>query len=161
MPDEAGSRGAGGAARPNWLRPDILAGGAIVAIFVLAALAPGLVAPHDPLVSRPDGLTAAGAPLPPGTPGYLLGTDVLGRDVLSRTIHGARVAVVIATVPNLLALAVATLVALAAGYRRGWVEAVLMRMTEAFLVLPLFLIAMAVIAVFGSSTVTIILTRAG
>ncbi len=141
-------------------RPDIVVGCVIVGAFALCAIAPGLVAPHDPLQSLPDGLTAAGAPRPPGDGGFILGTDALGRDLLSRVIYGARVAVLMAVVPNLIALSVATLIALTAGYGRGWVEAVLMRMTESFLVLPLFLIAMAVIATFGSSTTTVVLTLA-
>ena len=131
-----------------------------MAAFLLAAIAPGALATHDPLASMPDGLTDGGAPRPPGSAGFLLGTDVLGRDVFSRVVYGARVAVLIAVVPNLIALAFATLVALTAGYRRGMAETVLMRLTEAFLVLPLFLIAMAVIATFGSSTTTIVLTLA-
>lgn len=141
-------------------RPDIAVGCAIVGAFVICAIAPGLLAPHDPLQSLPDGLTAAGAPRPPGDGGFVLGTDALGRDLLSRVIYGARVAVLMAVVPNLIALAVATLIALAAGYGRGIVETVLMRITESFLVLPLFLIAMAVIATFGSSTTTVVLTLA-
>lgn len=141
-------------------RPDIAVGCAIVGAFVICAIAPGLLAPHDPLQSLPDGLTAAGAPRPPRDGGFLLGTDALGRDLLSRVIYGARVAVLMAVVPNLIALAVATLIALAAGYGRGIVETVLMRITESFLVLPLFLIAMAVIATFGSSTTTVVLTLA-
>jgi peptide/nickel transport system permease protein len=70
------------------------------------------------------------------------------------------VAVLMAVTPNLIALVVATLVALTAGYRRGLVETILMRLTESFLVLPVLLIAMAVIAVLGSSTSTIVLTLA-
>jgi peptide/nickel transport system permease protein len=144
----------------GWLRPDTAIGAAIVAVFVVCALVPGLIAPHDPLASLPDGLTATGAPRPPGDGGFLLGTDLLGRDLLSRVIYGARVAVLIAVVPNLIALTVATVVALTAGYRRGLTETVLMRLTESFLILPVFLIAMAVIATFGASTATIILTLA-
>jgi peptide/nickel transport system permease protein len=141
-------------------RPDIIVGGVIVGAFLLCAIAPGLVAQHDPLQSLPDGLTAAGAPRPPGDGGFVLGTDALGRDMLSRVIYGARVAVLMAVVPNMIALSVATVIALAAGYGRGTLETVLMRLTESFLVLPLFLIAMAVIATFGSSTTTVVLTLA-
>jgi len=151
---------ASGVASPRWLRPDVVIGGVIVAGFVLCALVPGLLAAHDPLMSLPDGLTAAGEPRPPGDGGFILGTDVLGRDIFARIVHGARVAVLIAVVPNLIALAIATLIALTAGYGRGIVETFLMRMTESFLVLPIFLIAMAVIATFGSSTITILLTLA-
>lgn len=150
----------GSTALERRFRPDIAVGCVIVGAFVLCAILPGVLAPHDPLKSLPDGLTQAGAPRPPLNGGFILGTDALGRDLLSRVIYGARVAVMMAVVPNLIALSVATLIALTAGYGRGIVEAVLMRMTEAFLVLPLFLIAMAVIATFGSSTTTVVLTLA-
>ena len=104
-----------------------MVGCVIVGAFALCAVAPGLLAPHDPLRSLPDDLTAAGAPRPPGDSGFILGTDALGRDLLSRVIYGARVALLMAVVPNLIALMVATLIALTAGYGRGWLEAVLMR----------------------------------
>lgn len=139
-------------------RPDIVLGLAIIGFFTVCALLPGLIAAQDPLTSDPQGLTLLAEPLPPGTGGHLLGTDVLGRDHLARLVHGARVAVLIAVVPNLLALLLATVVGVTAGLARGVVELVLMRITESVMVLPAFLIAMAVIATFGSSTWVIILT---
>ncbi|HYY09974.1 MAG TPA: ABC transporter permease [Kineosporiaceae bacterium] len=139
-------------------RPDVLAGLLIILFFAVCAVAPGLVSPRDPLASDPQGLTLLGEPLPPLTDGHVLGTDVLGRDHLARLVHGARVAVLVAVVPNLLALVLATLVGVTAGLARGAVELVLMRVTESIMVLPAFLIAMAVIATFGSSTSVIVLT---
>jgi peptide/nickel transport system permease protein len=137
---------------------DLVAGLLLLGLFLVCALLPGLIAGQDPLASDPAGLTVLGEPLPPRSPGHLLGTDVLGRDHLARLVHGAQVAVLIAVVPNLLALAVATAVGVTAGLARGWVEQVLMRVTESIMVLPAFLIAMAVIAAFGPSTVVIIAT---
>ena len=139
-------------------RPDILIGLSIIVFFTVCAVLPGLIASRDALISDPQGLTLLGEPLPPLTDGHVLGTDVLGRDHLARLVHGARVAVLIAVVPNLLALVLATLVGVTAGLARGAVELVLMRITESIMVLPAFLIAMAVIATFGSSTLVIILT---
>ncbi len=139
-------------------RPDVLLGLVIIGFFTVCAVLPGLIASQDPLTSDPEGLTLLAEPLSPGTGGHLLGTDALGRDHLARLVHGARVAVLIAVVPNLLALVLATVVGVTAGLARGVVELVLMRITESVMVLPAFLIAMAVIATFGSSTLVIILT---
>jgi peptide/nickel transport system permease protein len=146
----------------RWLtffrRPDSVVGCVIVGVFVLCAIAPGVLAAHDPQFADPKGLTELGEPLAPLTPDHLLGTDPLGRDHLARLVHAARVAVIMAVVPNLLALLIATVVGVTAGYARGRVELVLMRVTESIMVLPAFLIAMAVIATFGSGTTVLVLT---
>lgn len=136
--------------RPGLLRqPSTVLGLALVALFVLCAVLAPVVAPRDPSFQDPAALNALGEPLPPGSAGLPLGSDVVGRDVLSRLIHGARVAVFIAIVPNLLALLLATTVGLLAGYLRGWVETVLMRFTEMLMTLPAFLLALALLAVLG------------
>ena len=142
------------------VRLDAVVGAGIVGFFALCAIAPGLIASADPLASPVNGLTDTGEPKAPGQDGFWLGTDVIGRDHWSRIVHGARVAMILATVPNLLALAIAVVIGLTAGYCRGWVEIVLMRITETLLVLPVFLIAMAVIATFGASVTTLVLTLA-
>lgn len=142
------------------VRFDAVIGAVLVGFFTVCAVAPGILASADPLMSQPDGLTVTGEPRSPGDGGFLLGTDVIGRDHWSRIVHGARVAMILATVPNLLALTIAVAIGLTAGYCRGWIEVVLMRITETLLVLPVFLIAMAVIATFGSSVTTLVLTLA-
>ena len=139
-------------------RPNFLIGAVLLTIATVCALAPALVASQDPLASDPNGLTILGEPLPPLSPGHLLGTDALGRDEFARLVYGARVAMVIALIPNLLSLVVALLIGVTAGYARGWTELSLMRITESVMVLPAFLIAMAVIASFGASTAVIIAT---
>ena len=139
-------------------RPDFLVGALLVAFWAFCALFPDVLTTADPTRIRDDGLTILGEPLAPGTSSLLLGTDSLGRDFFARVVHGARVAMIIALVPNALALALATLVGVSAGVMRGAVEYVLMRVTEAIMVLPGFLIAMAVISILGSSTTVLILT---
>lgn len=140
------------------MRPDLIVGAALVGFWAFCALFPGAFTSADPTRIADDGLSLLGEPVPPGTPGFLLGADALGRDFFARVVHGARVAMIIAVVPNALALALATAVGVLAGVMRGKVEIALMRTTEAIMVLPGFLIAMAVIVTFGSSTTVLILT---
>lgn len=140
------------------LRADFLLGLFVVLFWLACALLPTLIAPLDPTTIAKNGLSPQGAPLPPGTPGFWLGTDPLGRDHWARLVHGAQVALTMAILPNALALALALLVGVSAGTVRGKLEFVLMRITEAAMVLPGFLIAMAVIATFGSSTTVLVLT---
>ena len=152
-----------GGARRSILRtvvrsPSAVVGGLIVAGFLLVTIFAPLIAPHDPNVSQADGLSLLGEPLGPGTTGYPLGTDAIGRDMLSRLAYGARVALVIALVPNLIAMTVATIVGLVAGYARGRTELVLMRVTETVMVLPAFLIALALIITLGASLGVVIVT---
>jgi peptide/nickel transport system permease protein len=91
----------------------------LIALVVLGAIfAPWLVA-FAPDAQLFDGLTIEGAPLPPGG-AYLLGTDLLGRDLWSRILYGARTSLVIGLVANGIALAIGTAVGITAGYFRGW-----------------------------------------
>jgi peptide/nickel transport system permease protein len=114
-----------------------------------AALAPW-IAPFDPAEQMFDGLTIEGAPLPPGG-GYLLGTDLLGRDLLSRILYGARTSLVIGIAANGLALLIGTIVGLTAGYFRGWIGAVLMRFTDLMMAFPALLLAICLAAIFHPS----------
>lgn len=140
------------------MRADFLLALLVLLFWLGCALAPSLFSSIDPTAIDKNGLTLLGEPLPPGTPGHWLGTDPLGRDHLTRLVYGAQVAFTMAVVPNALALALALLVGVAAGTVRGKLEFVLMRITEAAMVLPGFLIAMAVIATFGSTTSVLVLT---
>jgi peptide/nickel transport system permease protein len=126
-----------------------LAGAAIVAVFLLCAMFAPFIAPHDPNYQYFDGLTEFGEPVPPGNAPFWLGTDMLGRDLLSRLIFGARVAIFIAVVPNLLSLLLALAVGAVAGVYGGMVETMAMRITETLMVLPTFLLALALLAVLG------------
>ena len=139
-------------------RPDFIVGAVVVAFWAFCALFPEVLTAADPTRITKEGLSVLGEPVPPGTPGFLLGADSLGRDFFARIVHGARVAMIIALVPNALALILALAVGVIAGVMRGKVEFILMRTTEAIMVLPGFLIALAVISTFGSSTFVLIVT---
>jgi peptide/nickel transport system permease protein len=127
----------------------LIVGSFLVGVFVICAVLAPVIAPFDPNLQHPDGLTALGAPISPGDDKFLLGTDELGRDMLSRLIYGARVALLIAVVPNLLSLILATVVGVAAGYIGGWFDTILMRFTEMVMTLPAVLLALALTAVVG------------
>jgi len=120
----------------------ITAGLAIIALFVFIALFASALAPHAPDVQLPDGLDADGLPLAPSRQ-FPLGTDSLGRDVLSRGLHGTRISLTVGGVAMLTALLVGVLVGLYAGYYGRWVDALLMRVTDVMLALPALLLAIA------------------
>ena len=88
---------------------------------------------------------------PPGVDGFILGTDYLGRDLLAAIIHGARVSILIGLAAALMSVFIGVTVGALAGFYRGWVEEVLMRITEFFQVLPTLLFAMVIVALFGAS----------
>jgi len=118
----------------------------IVTVVCLAVLAPW-VAPHDPNMQYFEGLTMEGAPLPPNEK-FLLGTDLLGRDLLSRLIYGAQTSLIIGVVANGIAIFIGTLVGVCAGFIRGWTGAVLMRLTDLFLSLPLLPLLLVMVLLF-------------
>jgi peptide/nickel transport system permease protein len=114
-----------------------------------AVFAPWL-APYPPDEQLFDGLTLEGAPLPPGG-AFVWGTDLLGRDLFSRILFGARTSLIIGVVANGLALVIGTLVGITAGYFRGWVGAVLMRFTDLMMAFPALLLAICLAAIFQPS----------
>lgn len=134
------------------LLSDKLALGALVFIvlIVLGAAGAEWLAPFPPEETFFDGLTLEGAPLPPNEK-YWLGTDLLGRDLLSRLLHGAQTSLVIGLVANGVSLLIGTLVGIVAGYLRGWVGTVLMRFTDLMMAFPALLLAIALAALFTPS----------
>lgn len=126
------------------------------AVLVLAVLGMGLAAP---LLFPNDPLGLAGRPLqwPGANPRFPLGTDPSGRDIAAQIFHGARVSLLIGFVATLVASAIGIAIGALAGFYGGWVDTVLMRVTEAFQTLPNFLLLLVLVAVFGSqiNTVTI------
>jgi peptide/nickel transport system permease protein len=127
-------------------------GGGLVALVLLVAVASPLLALHDPLHQQRDGLSDAGLPLPPGARApYPLGTDGLGRDVLSRLVHGARVSMLVGALANGLAMLIGLTVGLLAGYSGGVLQAVLMRVVDVIMSVPLLLLAIALAALLRPS----------
>jgi len=125
----------------------------LVALVVLAALAAPVIAPHDP--ARGD--FAAGLK-PPGTPGHPLGTDLLGRDVLSRVLYGARIALFIGLCTVLVTAVVGGVLGLVAGFFGGWPGTVLMRIVDVQLSFPFILLALTINAIVGLGLRNIILS---
>lgn len=123
--------------------------GLVLVVFVVggAALAPYLV----PYPTHSTGfIDFAGANMPPDA-AHWLGTDTVGRDVLSRIVYGYRVSLLLGGVVLVLAAPLGTLVGLLAGYSTGWLRPVLMRVTDVFLALPSLVLAMAILGVFPPS----------
>ena len=130
----------------------------LTAAAVLAALAAPLVAPHDPVATD-----FAATLKPPGTPGHPLGTDQLGRDLASRVLYGARIALFIGFCTVLLTAVAGGLLGLVAGFFGGWPGAVLMRIADVQLSFPFVLLALTINAIVGLGLRNIIvsLTAAG
>ncbi|WGT52416.1 ABC transporter permease [Thioclava nitratireducens] len=127
-----------------------LLGFAIIAIVTLGAIFAPWIAPFEPQDQMFDGLTLEGAPMPPGEK-FWLGTDLLGRDLFSRILYGARTSLIIGVVANGLALVIGTLIGVTAGYFRGWIGAVLMRFTDLMMAFPALLLAICLAAIFTPS----------
>ncbi len=122
-----------------------VAGGIVIVALFVVAVVPRAFAPYDP--DRIDILRV----LQPPSASHLLGTDELGRDVLSRIVYGARISLAVGFVATGIALVIGLLVGLFAGYYGKWVDAVLMRFVDIMLCFPSFFLILAVIAFLGPS----------
>jgi peptide/nickel transport system permease protein len=136
--------------------------GTILTVFVLTGLLAPLLAPYDP--ELPD----LGSSMQPpwfagGSSNHILGTDDLGRDILSRLIYGARVSLLVSLAVVVLAGVVGVTVAVIAGYKGGRLDGFLMRTTDASMAFPVILLAIVIVGIFGPSLpmVIIILAVAG
>jgi peptide/nickel transport system permease protein len=125
---------------------------ALVITLVLVAFLTGVavIAPkfYDPSTQYNEGLSAEGLPLPPNS-SFLLGTDDLGRDELSRVIVGARVSLFVGTIGSLIATMIGVTIGLVAGYSKGLTGTLLMRFTDIMMAFPYLLFAVALQAVLG------------
>jgi ABC-type dipeptide/oligopeptide/nickel transport system permease subunit len=150
-PAAAAARGRGAAARRLWrLKWGVAATAMFAAIVASAALAPW-IAPHDPLAVNIRHRLAPPAWMEGGAPQHLLGTDQVGRDLLSRVIYGGRVSLVVGVAAVLISASIGVLGGLAAGYCGGRTDWVVMTLVNVMLTFPFVLLALAVIAVLGPS----------
>jgi len=122
----------------------------VIAAVILAALLAPWLAPYAPDAQPFDGLSPDGAPLPPDRT-YWLGTDTLGRDLLSRLLFGARTSLVIGLVANGMAVAIGMVVGVVAGYAGGVVGNALMRFTDLMMAFPALLLAIVLAALLHPS----------
>ncbi len=116
----------------------------VLALVMLALFAPAL-APHDPLTGSLNTTRL----LPPLTEGYWLGTDDQGRDILSRLIYGSRITLAVVALVAILATPLGLLIGTTAGYFGGWIDTVLMRLTDIVLAFPKLILALAFVAALG------------
>ena len=128
---------------------------AVIGLFLLLvviamALSASTFYPRDPLA-------LAGRPLlwPFANPRFPLGTDNSGRDIAAQIFYGARISLLIGGVATLIAVAIGVLVGAIAGYYGGWIDNILMRVTDAFQTLPNFVLLLVLVAVFGSTLTTV------
>jgi peptide/nickel transport system permease protein len=135
--------------------PIAMVGTAIILFWILIALFAPLLAPFSPTATiqsmQPPGARNAAGQV------FLLGTDHLGRDVLSRIIYGARTVLIYAPVATVCAYVVGILGGLLAGYRRGWIDELLSRVGDLVLAFPALVLYIVIIAKFGSSGFNIVL----
>ena len=133
-------------------RPLSVLGAVGAAVAVLVAVLAPLIAPHDPAAANFDVVLA-----PPLQGGHLLGTDQLGRDVLSRMFYGARSTLAAGVLSTLLGTVVAVPIGLVAGYFRRWADTVISRVVDLVLSFPFLVLAVGLAAIFGPSLTNAIL----
>ena len=128
----------------------------IIGLMVILAVFAPLIAPHDP--KGQDLLNSRMAPFEKSS--YILGTDFVGRDVLSRVIYGARTSAFVSVVALGAGVAIGTILGLTSGYAGGWVDSVIMRATDAVLGFPSLLVAMMIIVILSAGIMSIIIAVA-
>jgi peptide/nickel transport system permease protein len=134
--------------------PSTFAGGAIILLLIVMAAAAPLLATHDPVATNlSDRLAAPGAK-------HWLGTDQLGRDIYSRLLYGAQPTLAIVLLVIGISAPVGLAVGLLAGYLGGWVEALLMRLTDIVLAFPRLILALALVAVLKPGLINAVIAIA-
>ena len=127
-----------------------VAGGILVIVVALAAILAPVIAPYDPYEQFFEGLSLEGAPRPPDAE-FWLGTDLLGRDLFSRLLYGARTSLIIGVVANAVAVLIGTVLGATAGYVGGLVGNAIMRFTDLMMAFPALLLAIALAAILKPS----------
>jgi peptide/nickel transport system permease protein len=122
----------------------------LITIALLGAIFAPWLTPYDPNTQMFDGLTIEGAPMAPSAQ-FLLGTDLLGRDLLTRILYGARTSLIIGLVANGVSLIIGTLVGVTAGYFQGFIGGLLMRLTDLMMAFPALLLAICLASIFQPS----------
>lgn len=127
-------------------RPGLVLSVLVVVLAAVSAVAPGLFTGYDPLSGVPR------EKLRPPSAAHLFGTDETGRDVFSRVVHGAGLSLSATLTAVLIALVMGSLLGLIAGARGGWVDTVLMRLTDVLLAVPAILLSLALVTALGFGT---------
>jgi len=143
--------------RSVWREPGVIVGGGVLLLFVLAAVLAPWISPHDPL--NQDLMANL---LPPfwqdmHDPLYPLGTDSLGRDLLSRVLHGGRIALTVAVLAATFAAVLGTSLGLMAGYLGGWVDTLISRLVDIWMSFPAVLLSIVLVAVMGTGLHSVVI----
>lgn len=141
---------------PMLREPKVLLGGGFILLLILVALLAPWLAPKSPLEQDLMLATVPPRGMAGAEPGYWLGTDGLGRDVLSRLIYGTRVALTVAFVAATLAALVGTVLGLIAGWYGGWIDTVVSRLVDVWMAFPPVLLSILLVAVLGSGLHSVI-----
>lgn len=134
-----------------WRNKTAIAGLIIIIIFILSALFAPYISPHDPLATSLYDQLKPPVWYEGGTTKHLLGTDDLGRDILSRLIYGARISLLVSVISVSLAFFFGTLIGAVAGYKKGWLDNIVMRIMDIILSFPYILLAIVIVAYLGPS----------
>ena len=137
-----------------------LVGLCFIVFITIVALLAEYIAPHNPFEQYRDALLTPPAWLEGGTWTYPLGTDDVGRDILSRLIHGARLSLLVGVIVVTISLAAGILLGIVSGYVGGYFETMVMRLMDIMLALPSLLLAMAIVTILGPSLKNAILAIA-
>ena len=132
----------------------------ILLIMVFSGIMAPWIAPHDPLVASLSDRNDPPAWFAEGSANYLLGTDHLGRDLLSRILHGARISLILAAVTLGVGGGFGILMGLISGWYGGWVDDIVMRLVDIVLAVPLILVALVVVVAIGQGLDIIVLVMA-
>jgi dipeptide transport system permease protein len=132
----------------------------VFALLILVALCAPLISPHDPVEQYKQYFLLPPAWSPGGNPDFLLGTDPVGRDILSRLIYGAQYSLLIGFIVVVLSVAGGITLGLVAGYFRGWVDVVIMRIMDLILAFPPLLLALVLVTVLGPGLINAMLAIA-
>lgn len=128
----------------------------ILSVFIVVGITAPWIAPHDPLRGNLRERNQPPVWAEGGTSKYLLGTDHLGRDVLSRVIHGARISLIVASTVILVGITIGVFIGLLAGWYGGWVDEFFMRLVDIKLAIPTILVALVLVLALGQSFILII-----
>ncbi len=139
--------------------------GAVIGLFfiifaIVVAVFADFIAPHDPFEQYRDALLQPPIWMDGGTSKFILGTDDVGRDIMSRLIHGARLSLFVGVIVVTLSLAVGIILGVTSGYIGGFYEILVMRLMDIILALPSLLLALAIVAILGPSLQNAILAIA-
>jgi peptide/nickel transport system permease protein len=134
--------------------PMVYIGGFIILLLVFVAVFAPYLSHLDPKTQFPDGLSAEGTPIGPSSK-FIWGTDDLGRDIYTRILYGARISLEVGILSTLISLVIGMVLGIISGFYGGWIDTLIMRITDTVLAFPFLLFAMALVSLLRPSVTTV------